>query len=259
MVTWADPWPSAQPSWCDPPWVMRGRVVTGWFDLPWAVVEAVLSPDLAPPRARFVRSRLRFYDLTFEAIGECPGSALAPRHGRFREGAIGVAARHGPVQGDSSVFLWTDSDIYLMWGREAFGWPVRLAEISLRGALWADGGLGRGGEGEAALRDQWGTAALRDVRALRPAEQAPVGSGGECWLTPQRVLRQAGCAGESRQLLVVRPTVRDPGTRYAGEGQVTFSFAQGHPLGDFCEGQAAVDVVDGIELVVGEDVSVAEL
>jgi len=225
--------------------------VTAWFEAPWAVIERAMSPDLLPEATPFVRTRLRFYDLAFEALGEAH-QPLAPPEGRFREGAVGFPARWGSVDGESSLFLWTDSETYLMWAREGFGWPVLLAEVELEGELWG-GVISEGASGEARLRDDWGSAALVDVRVLG---RAPSGAPGGAWLTPRRVLHRGGLDGETREVLVVRPVVRAAGERHLARGRVRFDFPEPHPLGLLGELEAEVEVADGFALVVGADVEV---
>jgi hypothetical protein len=232
--------------------VLRGRVATAWFQAPWAVLAQAMSPDLLPEPASFVRTRLRFYRLTFEALGPAHGQQLAPKEGTFLEGAVGFPARARGIEGESSLFLWTDSDTYLMWAREAFGWPVALADIELDGGLWTTVDLD-GETGQARLTDRCGSAALLDVRVVG---QADAGTPSGSWLTPRRALHRAGLGGESRELLVVRPVVRKSGDRYRASGRVRFDFEDPHPLSMIGELEADVEVADGIELVVGEDVEV---
>ena len=138
LAPWRDPWPSLQPDWLDPPWSMSGRAVTAWFDAPWEVVERSMSPDLLPRLAATVRGRLRFYDLEFTAAEADPARPMAARSGHIREGAVAFASSvdGGELEGEVSLFLWTDSEEYLIWGREAFGWPIRLAEFEFDGSLW---------------------------------------------------------------------------------------------------------------------------
>ena len=135
------PWPSPHPAWQDPPWLLAGRVVTAWFLAPWGVAEAVMSPDLLPERAEQIRVRLRFYELTFIALGNNPGQSLAPKEGRFREAVVGFPARFKERNGELSLFMWTDSDTYLMWAREAFGWPLLKGAIALTGDIWTSENL----------------------------------------------------------------------------------------------------------------------
>jgi hypothetical protein len=231
---------------------MRGRAVTAWFQAPWKVVAGAMSPDLLPEAAPLVRARLRYYDLGFEAVGGASGHCVSPRSGRFQEGVVAFTARGAGLDGEVSVFLWTDSETYMLWGREVFGWPVRLAELDLSGPLWTSSTLD-GAVGECRLADQWGTAALRDVRVTGPA---PTGTPSGRWLTPRRVIHGAGRQGETRELLVVRPVVNKPGVRYAATGKVSFSFAAPHPLHLLNEMDAEVEVADGFELLIGADTDV---
>jgi len=252
--SWRNPWPSPQTPYLDPPWLMRGRAVTAWFDVPWDAVASVMSPDLMPAPAPTVRGRLRFYDMRFEGPRE-HNHGLAPREGQFREGVVAFAARGAELDGEVSLFLWTDSITYLMWGREVFGWPIGLGEITLTGPLWTDTTV-EGSSGDASLADQWGSAGLTNVTVTHRAD---AGTPSGHWLTPRRVLHAAGCDGETRELLVVRPAVRSPGTTWSGTGEVVFDFSPEHPLyvlnaldahGDF-------EVADDFELQVGGDVLVA--
>ena len=251
---WRDPWPSLQPDWHDPPWVLSGRAATAWFELPWDLVLRVLSPDLLPAARPSVRSRLRFYDLSFHPVRTRDGRELEARSGRFREGAIGVPVRAGDAEGETSAFLWTDSEDYLLWGREAFGWPVRLAEFDFSGDLWQSK-PGVGATGSCRLRDAWGSAVLLDLRIL---EAAPAGTPSGSWFTPRRLLHHDGGTHESRELLVVRPEVLRPGSTYVGSGCVEFNFRAPHPLSVLGELEANVEIADDFELVVGSDISIIQ-
>lgn len=251
-VTLRDPWPSPEPAWYDPPWLMRGRSATAWFQAPWEVVEQVMSPDLLPEAAPTVRARLRFYDLEFEAVGGASGQPLIPRIGRFKEGVVAFAARGGGLEGEVSLFLWSDSETYLMWGREVFGWPVRPAEVDLNGSLWTNSDLDDA-TGDCRLRDHSGEAAVRDVKITG---RASAGTPSGHWLTPRRVLHGAGKDGETRELLVVHPVVNKPGEQFAASGTVGFDFPEPHPLHLLDEIDADVEVADGFELSIGAKVDV---
>jgi hypothetical protein len=177
---------------------------------------------------------------------------LEVRSGRFREGAFGVPVRAGDVSGESSLFLWADSEDYLIWAREAFGWPVRLARFDYRGPLW-DGELRTGVTGSAGLEDPWGYASLLDVEISKRTE---TGTPAGCWVTPRRLLHHDDGLYESRELLAVRPVVRDPGTTYGARGQLAFAFRAPHPLADLDELEADVQIADGFEFLVGAETSV---
>jgi hypothetical protein len=232
--------------------MMTGRVLTAWFDAPWGVLEAAMSPELRPKHAPAVRIRLRFYELRFQALGRNEGQPLAPVEGRFRECAVGFPARFRDIDGEASLFLWTDSDTYLMWAREAFGWPVARGRIALSGSIWNSAELA-GASGGAKLEDEWGSAEIAGATVRdRAGERSP----SALWFTPRRVLRRAGLDNDLRELLVVRPTVRATGARYGGVASVLFDFDESHALAGLDEAQAEIELVDGFELVVGDDVDV---
>jgi hypothetical protein len=246
----SDPWPSAQPSWSDPPWLVSGRSVTAWFDILWENLEQVMSRDLLPEPASSVRCRLRFYDLRFRALGQAPGRSAIESEGRFREGVVGFPARYGPVSGETSQFIWSDSELYMLWSREAFGWPVRLGRIELNGNLWTSEDL-QGSSGTARVADRWGSASIEDISVGdKSLDPAPSGS----WLTPRRTLIRGGAGGETRDLLIVRPTLRQAGNRFSATGRVTFDFPSPHPLRLLQDQPAAIQVADGFELIFAEDV-----
>jgi hypothetical protein len=233
---------------------MRGRAVTAWFEVPWDAAATAMSPDLMPPQQPTIRARLRFYDMGFAAVAT-PAAPLAPTEGRFREGVVAFAASGGGLEGEVSLFLWTDSPTYLMCGREAFGWPLGLADVNLSGDFWSQK-LAIGSGGAAELADQWGTACLADIVVTG---EATSGTPGGHWLTPYRALRAAGCQGEIRELLIVRPEIRSPGTTWHGTGRPNFDLAPAHPL-EFLndiEGTTAVEIADNFELLVGADVLIA--
>lgn len=249
---WQDPWPSPQVAWADPPWQLTGRVVTTWFDVPRAQVEQVLSPSLWPAEAPTVRARLRFYNIAFTALADTARAPWLASEGRFREAVIAFQASAGSLNGEVSLFMWTDSDPYLMWGREVFGWPLLRGRIDLAGPLWESQTL-LGSRGTATLSVPDGSIALAigDVTNEVKEKRAP-----PCWLTPRRVLHRAGLDDETRELLIVRPNVQNPGVHYTASGSVVLEFATTHPLHGLAVGDADYEVVDGIELVVGSDVDV---
>ena len=250
--TFRDPWPTGQPTWGYPPWRLSGRVVTAWFELPRAAIARMLSPDLMTD-GDSMRVRLRFYDLEFAASG--PERAAAPvlPDGRFKEAALGVPSRVGDVVADTSVSLWSDSVTYVMWGREAYGWPVLPADVTLEGELWSRP-VAPGLTGSAAMADGFGRALLERVRVGEPAD-AP--SGSPTWITPRRVLEHPP-AGERRDVLLVRPAVVQAGERHLGTGEVELDFPAGHPYSIEGRHSAEVEVVDGIELLVADDVTVVD-
>jgi hypothetical protein len=146
----------------DPPWLMAGRSLTAWFMAPWECVAASLSPDLWPARAESVRVRLRFYDLTYEALSNDRPGVTAPRTGHFCEAVFGVPAQAGATVGEVSVSMWADGTDYIAWGREVFGWPVLHGSFELQGAFW-DGGTA---PTTAGMTADAGTLGLDEVRLV---------------------------------------------------------------------------------------------
>jgi acetoacetate decarboxylase len=238
--------------WPDPPWSISGRTVTAWFDIPRAVLEASLPDFLLPEVSSRPWARLRFYDAAFRTLAPAGLHALAPREGCFREAVVAFPACAGGVEGDSTIFMWADSDVYTNWGREVFGWPVLRGEIELEGEVWGQTAVA-GATGTAHMREPRGSAALLDIELGEPLDQSAPGGR---WLTPRRVLHRAGLDGETVDVVSARPRVIDAGTSYAATGQVVLDFAAAHPLHGLDVSSAKLKVVDGFDLVVGEDVDV---
>jgi hypothetical protein len=248
---WRDPWPSPQTPYYDPPWLMRGRAATAWFQAPWDVATATLSPALLPEAAPRVKARLRFYDLEFEAPFPSRELPLAERRGRFREAVVAFHAKHADLDGEVSTFLWTDSNTYQCWGREVFDWPIGRGDLTLEGPLWNEP-ISPGSSGTAHVTERFGIAGLLDVRVV---ETAARGTPSGLWLTPRRVLHAAGAEGETRELLVVHPEVRNPGRAYVGTGRVHFDFEAPHPLAELGDlDDVAIEIADGFELLIGSKV-----
>ena len=248
--TFRDPWPSAQGTWAYPPWRLSGRVLTAWFALPRETVARMLSPDLMAEGDE-LRVRLRFYDLAYAAAGPERVAAPVLADGRFLEAALGVPSRLGDIEADTSVSLWTDSFTYAMWGREAFGWPILPAQVELSGSVWS-GPLAVGSTGSASVADEFGAARLTDARLDEVAEPP---TGTPIWITPRRVPEFTPVRHERREVLIVRPTVVDPGVRFLGSAQVRFDFPDGHPYAIPGVHAAELDAIDGLELLVADDVT----
>jgi hypothetical protein len=244
-----DPWPSPQSAWSDPPWILEGRVATAWFTIARDRLATFLSADLLPRGGTgAVRARVRFYDVRFHADGQ-PGSSA----GRFREAVVAFASSVGSVDGEVSLFMWTDDDTYMLWGREIFGWPLERAAMDLQGPLWSEGALGDAISGVSTARCSHGELGLRiDEGRLAPASP----SAAAIWITPRRVLRRAGLDGDTREVLLVRPQMLDAGRRYEASGSAWLSFSAGHPLAGIEVAAPTFEVVDGIRIRVGADVDV---
>jgi hypothetical protein len=203
----------------DPPWQLTRRVLTAWFGVSRAVVELVMSPDLWPEESSTARGRLRFYDIVFKTLAGSASSPTAPIEGRFREAVVAFQERAGSVNGEVSLFMWTDSDPYMTGVREVFGWPLVRGRIDLSGPLWEDQ-MRAGARGTAMLSAPSGAAAMRIDDAWHETEER---SAAPCWLTPRRVLRRVGLDDDTREVLIVRPTVCEPGVRYAVTSHATLN------------------------------------
>ena len=252
----APPWDHL-PAWQEAPWILRGRVVTAWFEVPWPLLETLLNPALLPERAARKRVRFRFYDLTFEALEPAPGRPLAPPKGPFREASFGVPSRYAGMDGECSALLWTDSPVYLTWAREVFGWPVWMGDIALDGSAWSAPNP-QGAEGDARLRDNWGTVTLTDIRIGAPdtATLHPKAPPRGNWFVARRVVMQG--EKDMREILLVHPTVRSSGRHYAAQGTLRFAFDAPHPLAGLTEVEAEVALDNDIELLIGNDVEVLQ-
>jgi hypothetical protein len=244
------PWPSPLSAWSDPPWILSGRVATAWFMIERARLAQFLSPDLMPRGdAGEVPARVRFYDVRFHDEHEPRRSV-----GRFREAVVAFASSAGSTDGEVSLFMWTDDDTYMLWGREIFGWPLERATVILSGKLWRDEPLpASGSAGSSTARCATGELGLR-IDEVSPA--AAASGPTPIWITPRRVLRRAGLDGDTREVLLVRPEIVDRGRRYEARGSAWITFLPGHPLAGLDVATPTFEVVDGICIRVGGDVDV---
>jgi hypothetical protein len=243
------PWPTPHAAWQDPPWLLTGRSVTAWFWTPWQIAQKVLPTELLPPRSPAVRSRLRFYDLEFTSLSGS-STAFAPTSGRFYEATIGFAAQAGSLAGDVSQLMWTDSDTYMSWGREAFGWPLTRGAFEFAGSLWDRTGP-EGTSGSCRLLDRLGSLTLVIERVNeRITTQMPQ----IVWFIPRRRLRWTRIAHEARELLVVRPKFQRMPVRYSANGRASIDFDAPHVLHGVSVANAEIEILDGIQLEVGGDV-----
>lgn len=240
----SDPWPTRQPSWPARPWIMSGTVVTAWFTLEHGAISTMLSPDLVPTGEPTRPSRLRFYDIEYHS-----GSDTSAGDGRFKEAVVAFPASYGEETGEVSAFMWSDSDTYIHWGREVFGWPVLRGGIDLEGAPWENKG---DSPGAARLSVQDGTAG---IEITGRCEEVPPARNAQ-WFTP-RLIPLPGRPQDARELLVVRPKVLDPGIRYGATGRAWINFEARHPLGTITvPANAEIEIASGFVLRVGDDIAV---
>ncbi|MGH3274633.1 MAG: acetoacetate decarboxylase family protein [Streptosporangiaceae bacterium] len=247
----ADPWPAPEMPWGDPPWFMSGVSVTAWFETAPDAVAALVSPAFEPvPGAAGVPTRLRFYRIDFEPRD---GDA-AFRHqmaGQFLEAVIAFKGRIAQADGEYSAYMWTDSDRYLAWGRENFGWPLVRGDIELSGTLWQDGGTETGSTCRLSIP---GLTATLEVTGDRADDVSP--GPGPNWLTPRRILFPGDGGPERRDLLVIRPEVVRPGRFTHRDGHVRLDASPGTwPASLAPLGGVQIHALEGFRICVGHDVS----
>lgn len=234
------------PGWPDPPWDMRGTTVTAWFAPPRPLLERVLGPlrdDRGPGRL----ARVRFYDVEFAGRSRNPGVAT---QGRFREAVVAFPARVGDLIGEVSAFMWTDSDTYLTWSREAFGWPLRRASFDLAGGVW-DGSTDTG-TGRATLADGTITIEVTGSAQETTLEGVP-GSG--TWITPRMIIPSDPSAAGRIEINAVTPRIVTAGIQRPVRAKAQLSVPAGHPLHGLDPAIVRAELRTGCELVVGETVT----
>jgi hypothetical protein len=251
-----NPWPSPQVAWSDPPWILEGRVATAWLAVERTQVAQLLSPDILPRGSEAkVRMRIRFYDVAFNARD---AGTKGVSSGRFREAVVAFVSSVGSIDGEVSLFMWTDDDSYMAWGREIFGWPLMRAQFDFEGPLWSAEALS-GSRADAPRISGVSKASLAaGSLGIRIAEGS-LSTGGvsaATWITPRRVLRRAGLDPETREVLLVRPEVLEPGQKYEARGEAWLAFQPDHPLAAIRVERPSFEIIDGFRLKVGAEVSV---
>jgi hypothetical protein len=195
--------------------------------------------------------RIRFYDLEFRSLGGVPPDHVAPNSGSVREAVVAVPAVAGGSDGDATLFMWCDSDPYLLWGREVFGWPLVRGEIRLEGDLWSPG-LSEGAQGSCELSTECGRVAVLGVEVGHALEGGVPVAG---WIAPRRRLEIA-TGGEIRDVTITWPRVVEPGVRFAAVGEGRIEFRPPHPLAGMVIDRSDIHIADRFVLVVGENVDV---
>ncbi len=93
--------------------------ITAVFETDADVIKAVLPPPLEPSRrASTARLRIATVDM---------GTGLKP----FGAGWFGVRCRHGDVEGEYALFMPMTTEQATVGGRETFGEPKKIADVSL--------------------------------------------------------------------------------------------------------------------------------
>ena len=204
-----DPWPSVQPSWPAAPWTMTGTVLTAWLELPRDALTSLISPSLVPDADDVRPSRLRFYDVDFRSAdpdATRTATAISARR------SIGVPAAYEGQTGEVSALMWSDSDTYMHWGRDVFGWPILRALVTLDGALAPAISHRRRPPTRASTCRTRSHASITISRRRRRAPPPPA-----AWFTP-RLVPEPASSSERRELLVVRPVPIDSGSRHELSG-----------------------------------------
>lgn len=232
------------PGWPDAPWRMRGTTVTAWFVPPGPLAESLLGPlrDADPHRT----ARIRFYDVEF--AGSQRSVSTAGR-GHFREAVVAFPARSGELIGEVSTFMWTDSETYLTWGREVFGWPLRRAIFDLAGQAWRSGS--GGGTGRATF--QGGEIAI-EFSNLASARDVMLVPGSGTWITPRMIIPSAPPIRPRIEINAVEPRTLVPGARRPVKANLQLSFPAGHPLHNLAPVITCAELHSGFEIIVGETI-----
>ena len=223
---------------------MSGTVLTAWFDLPREQVASLISPCLVPRSGQLGPSRLRFYELEYHSES---ASEAAAASGRFREAVVGLPATHESTVGEISAHMWSDSDTYMHWGRDVFGWPILRAPVQLDGQIWT-GDLQPNSIGTASLELPDGSRAAISVDGVEEELPPPTVAA---WITPRLI---ASPIEERRELLVVRPTFLSTGHRVRVTGTVELAFREPHPLAALQPTNTRIEMSTGITIRVGDEV-----
>jgi hypothetical protein len=158
-----------------------------------------------------------------------------------------LPATYESTVGEISAHMWSDSDTYMHWGRDVFGWPILRAPVELSGPIWADD-INESSTGAASLELEDGSRAAISVSGVGDDLPPPTASA---WITPRLI---ASPVEERRELLVVRPTFLDTGHRFAVAGSVELAFREPHPLAALEPVNVRIEMSTGIKLRVGDHV-----
>lgn len=232
------------PSWPDAPWRMRGTTVTAWFAPPKPLAESLLGPlcDASPDRV----ARVRFYDVEFAGAQHPLRTA---GYGHFREAVVAFPARSGQLIGEVSAFMWTDSETYLTWGREIFGWPLRSASFDLAGEAWHGGS----GEGSGRATFEGGRITIEFINSAPSRDVMPVPGAGT-WITPRVIIPSAPLIRPQIEINAVEPHIIVPGSCRQVKANLQLSFPANHPLHKLTPAITRAELHSGFEIIVGETI-----
>lgn len=180
-----------------------GELLSIQFLTESATVERLLPPPLAPAAA----------PVATVTVGRWQSNCL----GDFTGGALSLAARHDGVEGAYVVVIYMDSEPPLMFGREVFGEPKKLARTGLfRDADHVHGWVDRGGvrlfDLRANLHTDLGPADTERYTFNYKARTAASGVGLEedAILTRTHFTTTARSRQEGTGTVVLGATVHDP-------------------------------------------------
>lgn len=113
-----------------PPWHMFGRVFTIWYRLedPGEARRHIVHP-LEVPLDPLCRAR--FYDITHDAGMGDDLPTENPEQTHFHEAVIAVEVNYQALRGDYSIHMYADDPTYIAWGREVYGWPLKMGKINM--------------------------------------------------------------------------------------------------------------------------------
>ena len=218
-----DPWPSRQPSWPPPPWIMSGTVLTAWFDLPREQVARLISPSLLPSAGTLGPSRLRFYELDYHA--ESDPTPDAERRHSARPSSVCQPPTRATVGEISASHMERLRHLHALGTRR-----VRLAD-SPRARPPQRRDLGRRHPPERDGGTASSRASGRKPRAITvdAIERRPSRANG-----PRHGSRRVSCSSRSRNAASFSSSGRylpqTPATASRVRGNAELAFREPHPL-----------------------------
>jgi acetoacetate decarboxylase len=185
------------------PRFVGGQMLSVEFLTDESVVAEVLPPPLEPSEAPAVRAM----------VGRWQSNCV----GDFYGGSIYVAARHEGIEGEYVLAMFMDGDVPMIYGRDLFGEPKKLAESALlrRGdnfRAWIDRGGVRIMELQGEMTKDTGAFDAEGYNFNFKARPAANGQGLEedAILTRAHFEVKATASLEGAGSVVLRGTVHDP-------------------------------------------------
>ena len=140
--------------------------------------------------------------------------------------------------------MWSDSDTYMHWGRDVFGWPVIRAPVELEGEI----GPARSGRPRRAPPPSSSpTEAVRHLGRPRRGRPPAADARGVDHAASHLLAARKSAASFS---LCARPSQYRPPREVTGD--LDLSFREPHPLADLQPTNIRIELSAGIELRVGD-------